>query len=321
MSLTLPDERPDPRPDVPADPPPPDVSVRSVLLHGHEIAYRAAGAGGPVVVLLHGIAGSSATWEHVLPRLARHATVIAPDLLGHGLSDKPRNADYSLGGHAGGVRDLLVALGHERATLVGHSLGGGIALQLAYQHPERCERLALVGSGGLGRDVHALLRAAALPGAEWVLPFLCASQVCAAGNAVGRVLGRLGLGARTDAAEMWTCYTSLADADARQAFLRTLRSVVDVGGQRLDATDRLYLAAHLPTLLVWGERDPIIPASHAHTAQGLLPSSRLEFFQGAGHFPHRHDPERFAEVVTDFLSTEAAHLTSAGWRALLTGEG
>lgn len=317
MSQTVPDESPGTTPDTPS----PVVATRSVSLHGQEITYRIAGDGGPVVVLLHGIAGNSTTWEHVMPGLARYATVIAPDLLGHGESAKPGDADYSLGAYASGLRDLLVALGHDRATLVGHSLGGGIALQFVYQYPERCERLALVGTGGLGRDVHALLRAAALPGVEWILPLVCTPRVCGAGNALGRALGRLGVRLGTDAAEMWLCYTSLADASARRAFLRTLRGVVDVGGQRLSATDRLYLTAHLPTLLVWGDRDTIIPSAHARTAHDLLPGSRLEVFACTGHFPHRQDPDRFVEVVTDFLATEPVDLSSDRWRELLTAGG
>lgn len=313
MNLTVPDARSGRAREAAA------VSTRSVTLHGNTITYRTAGDGGPVVLLLHGIASSSATWEAVLPGLGRHATVIAPDLLGHGQSAKPAGADYSLGAHAGGLRDLLVALGHDRATLVGHSLGGGIALQMAYQYPERCERLALVGTGGLGREVHAVLRAAALPGAEWVLPLVCTARLNGAASALGRTLGRLGLRAGADASEMWLCYTSLAEAGARQAFLQTLRGVVHFGGQRLSATDRLYLAAHLPTLLVWGERDSIIPPAHARTAQELLPGSRLEVFPGAGHFPHRQHPQRFVEVLADFLSTEPAEPDPDRWHALLTG--
>ena len=161
-----------------------------MTLHGHSVAYRQAGSG-PVVVLVHGITSSSATWERVIGDLARRFTVIAPDLAGHGESDKPKG-DYSLGAHASTVRDLLLALGHERATFVGHSLGGGIAMQLAYQFPERCERLVLVDSGGLGREVSLLLRAATLPGSELVLPFLTATRLLDAGARVGSLLGRFG---------------------------------------------------------------------------------------------------------------------------------
>src|SRR5438105_1742084 len=127
-----------------------------ITIHGHQVAYRAAGDG-PPVLLIHGIAGASTTWAHVLPLLARNQTVVAPDLLGHGESAKPRG-DYSLGAYASGIRDLMAALGHDRATIVGHSLGGGVAMQFAYQFPERCERLVLVASGGLGKEVSPLLK-------------------------------------------------------------------------------------------------------------------------------------------------------------------
>src|SRR5437016_5023245 len=203
-----------------------------IILHGHRVSYRRAGWG-PVIVLIHGITGSSQTWEDVIEPLAEDFTVVAPDLLGHGQSAKPRG-DYSLGAYASGVRDLVATLGHDRATVVGHSLGGGIAMQLAYQFPERTNRLALVSSGGLGREVHPLLRAAALPGSEFVLPLVCAAGLRDAGNAIAQTLGKLGLRAGPDLEEMWTGYGSLVDRDAQQAFIHTLRTIVDAGGQRVN---------------------------------------------------------------------------------------
>jgi pimeloyl-ACP methyl ester carboxylesterase len=273
-----------------------------IILHGHRFSYRRAGSG-PLVVLLHGIAGSSATWDDVIPRLSEHHTVIAPDLLGHGDSAKPRG-DYSLGAYANGIRDLLGALGEERGTIVGHSLGGGVALQFAYQFPERCERLALVSSGGLGRELHPLLRAAALPGAEVVLPWLCVAGRRSIGT-VAQALGRMGLRASADLEEIWRNFVSLEEPDARQAFLHTVRSIIDVGGQRVSANDRLYLASALPTLIVWGERDPLIPVHHAHAAHQRIQGSRLEIFPTAGHFPYRDDPQRFVPVLLDFLRETA----------------
>jgi pimeloyl-ACP methyl ester carboxylesterase len=285
-----------------------------MTLHGHSVAYRQAGSG-PVVVLVHGITSSSATWERVIPDLARRFTVIAPDLAGHGESDKPKG-DYSLGAHASTVRDLLLALGHERATFVGHSLGGGIVLQLSYQFPERCERLVLVDSGGLGREVSLLLRAATLPGSELVLPFLAATRLLDAGARVGDLLGRLGLHVPTDLEEMARGHSTLGDREARAAFVHTLRSVVEPGGQRVDASNRLYLAQHIPFLLIWGERDSIIPVSHGRAAHEQLPGSRLEVFEHSGHFPQLDEPERFLEVLVDFIdSTEAAALNADGSRS------
>ena len=289
-----------------------------MVLHGHRVAYRHAGSG-PVVVLIHGITSSSAIWARVMPYLARRFTVIAPDLIGHGKSAKPRG-DYSLGAHACGVRDLLLALGHDRASIVGHSLGGGIAMQFSYQFPERCERLVLVDSGGLGRDVSPLLRAATLPGAELVLPWLAATRLLDAGALAGRLLNRLGLRARTDFEEMARGHATLADRDARAAFVNTLRSVVEPGGQRIEASNRLYLATHIPFLLAWGERDSIIPVAHARRTHEQVPGSRLEVFPDSGHFPQLDEPERFLDVLVDFIdSTEPADLHADRWRELLNG--
>ena len=277
------------------------VTAQQLTLHGHRITYRTAGSG-PVLLLLHGIAGSSATWDEVLPWLAERYCVIAPDLIGHGGSAKPRG-DYSLGAYASGARDLLGALGHARASVVGHSLGGGVAMQFAYQFPERCERLVLVSSGGLGREVHAILRAAALPGAEWVLPLLGAEGVRGTVDALARWLGRVGLRAGPDLQEMWRGVSSLSDADGRAAFVHTLRTIADASGQRVSAADRLYLAADVPTMIVWGERDPMIPVAHARAAHAAIPGSRLEIFPDAGHFPHRDDARRFVEIVLNFMES------------------
>jgi pimeloyl-ACP methyl ester carboxylesterase len=292
------------------------TELKEIVLHGHRVAYRAAGSG-PVVALVHGITSTSATWEHVMPQLAERYTVVAPDLLGHGESAKPRG-DYSLGAYASGIRDLLVMLGHERATFVGHSLGGGVAMQLAYQFPERCERLVLIDSGGLGREVNGLLRAATLPGAELVLPLLASSGLLNAGRSVGDLLNRLGLRLKTDLEQMARGHASLADPEARAAFIHTLRTIVEPGGQRVDATDRLYLARHVPFMLIWGELDPIIPVAHAYAAHELVAGSRLEVFPQAGHFPHVDDPQRFIRVLVDFIEgTRPAEVAPERWRELV----
>jgi pimeloyl-ACP methyl ester carboxylesterase len=288
-----------------------------ITLHGHRVSYRTAGDSPDVLVLIHGITGSSATWADVMPALGERYTVVAPDLLGHGQSAKPIG-DYSLGAYASGIRDLLGALGHERVTVVGHSLGGGVAMQFAYQFPERCERLVLVSSGGLGSEVHGLLRAATLPGSELVMPLITAGRVAEVGDAVGRLLSRLGMRAGPDIEEMWRGFSSLSDIDARRAFIQTLRTIVDFGGQRVSALDRLYLAAEMPMLIVWGERDPIIPVRHGEAAHREAPGSRFEVFPGVRHFPHREDPRRFLDVVTDFIeSTPASDLPEERWRQLL----
>jgi pimeloyl-ACP methyl ester carboxylesterase len=294
----------------------PTVERVEVSLHGHRVNFTIAGQG-PPVVLIHGVAGRAAQWDQIVTVLGKTHTVVAPDLLGHGDSAKPRG-DYSLGAHASGIRDLLVGLNIERASVVGHSLGGGIAMQFAYQFPERSERLVLVSSGGLGLQVSPLLRAATLPGSEFVLPLLAHARVLEAASIVPRILGRIGLRTRPDLNEIARGYQSLSNAEARNAFIHTLRSVIDPTGQRINASDRLYLASQMPTLIVWGSRDRIIPVAHAQPAHEGMPGSRLELFHQAGHFPHLDEPLRFAQTLEDFFAdTEPAHLDTSMMRDLV----
>lgn len=277
--------------------------IRFVELHGDRIAYRAAGEdhGPETLLLIHGMAGSSATWRNVIPRLAADYRVVAPDLLGHGQSAKPRG-DYSLGAFAVWLRDLLDQLGIPRATVVGQSLGGGIAMQFAYQHRDRCDRVVLIGSGGLGPELNWMLRLLSAPGAEFLLPALAPKPVLDAGNAVRAWLTSAGLRSPRGA-EIWSAYSSLADADSRHAFLRTLRSVVDYRGQAVSALNRLHMTAQLPVMLVWGEDDRIIPVAHGHAAHRALPGSRLEILPGTGHFPHVEAPDQVTELLADFIAT------------------
>ncbi len=287
-----------------------------IAIHGHDVAFRTAGRG-PVLVLLHGLLGSSATWRHVMPMLARDFTVLAPDMLGHGESAKPRG-DYSLGAHAACVRDLMIVLGHERATIVGQSWGGGVAMQFAYQFPERSERIVLVSSGGLGTEVTPILRALSLPGADFALPLGCGPALRDAGEKIGGLLARLGKQPGAEGMEIWRSYAALADPDTRRAFLLTLRSVVDHLGQRVSARDRLYLTSEMPTLIVWGDKDPIIPIKHGLDAHAAMPGSRLEVFPGVGHYPHCGDPARFVRVLRDFVhDTAPAQVHSNHWRESL----
>ena len=290
----------------------PALRPQTLSLHGRPVSYVEVGTG-PVLLLIHGIAGRLENWQEVVEPLARHHTVIAPDLPGHGAS-APGAGDYSLGAFAAELRDLLVALGHERATLVGHSLGGGVAMQFAYQFPEFTERLVLVSSGGLGPDVNAILRAAALPGADL---FISATATVGGkvGTAIGRGLTAVGLRPSEDIAEVARGYASLADPERRAAFLATLRSVIGTSGQRVHAGDRLYLAEDTPVLIVWGERDPIIPAHHGESAHEAIPGSRLEIFADVGHMPQLEAPARFVTVLEQFLAeTEPARFDPEQWR-------
>lgn len=295
-------------------PAPATVTRREIELHGQATSFLEAGAdsGGPTVVMLHGLANGSDTWEPVLARLGGHAHVVAPDLLGHGDSAKPVSGDYSLGAYAAEVRDLVLVLGLDRATVVGHSFGGGVAMQYAYQFPELTERLVLVSSGGLGSDVTPVLRAATLPGAATVLRTAAALTPGWLGHLTHRV-ARLAAGlptalSRSDLDGLATAFGSFADSGARGAFVQTVRGALDPAGQRLDGTDRLYLLDGVPVLLVAGSRDPIIPVAHTRGARARIPGSRLEVFDGAGHFPHAEQPRRFAALLDEFLAgTTGAH--------------
>ena len=293
----------------------PDFPLQEVTMHGQKVAYRLGGSG-PVLVLLHGVAGRSETWLPVMQRLAADFTVLAPDLLGHGQTAKPLG-DYSLGSYASGVRDLLHVLEIDRGTLVGHSFGGGVAMQFAYQYPEFCERLVLVDAGGLGREVSLLLRLATMPGAELVMPILFPEFLGRAGDAVLGAVGRLGL-RNPHVAEIWSSFRSLTDAPSRRSFIRTLRAVIEPGGQFVSALDRLYLTAATPTLIVWGDHDAIIPMAHAYQAHDAVPESRVEIIEGVGHSPQVEAPDRFVAILRDFLATtEPAIFTIDDMRAAL----
>jgi pimeloyl-ACP methyl ester carboxylesterase len=247
------------------------------------------------------MAGSSGTWRAVIPQLSRRYRVVAPDLLGHGQSAKPR-ADYSLGAFAVWLRDFLDELGISRVTIVGQSLGGGVTMQFAYQHPDYCERLILISSGGLGPDVGWTLRVLAAPGAELILPVIAPRPVLAAGNKLRSWFSAAGFQSPSGA-ELWSAYASLSDSETRQAFLRTLRAVVDYRGQAVSALNRLHLTAELPTMTIWGDQDRIIPVDHAYAAQALRPTNRLEVLEGVGHFPHVERPNEVVDLIDDFINT------------------
>ena len=295
------------------------IEPRRITLHGRSVTYAQLGSG-PVLLLIHGMGGTFENWQAVMEPLARHHTVVAPDLPGHGTS-APGGGDYSLGALAAGLRDLLIALGHERATLVGHSLGGGIAMQFAYHFPEITERLVLVSSGGLGPEVSPVLRAAALPGADLFIA-ATAGPGRTVGSAIARGLAAVGLRPNTDVAEVLRGYSSLAEPDRRAAFLATLRSVIGTGGQRVHAGDRLYLAEGTPVLIIWGARDPIIPLRHGENAHKAIPGSHLEVFEGVGHLPQLEAPGRFVAVLERFIAeNEPARFDSAQWRGRIRAVG
>ncbi|HYB34606.1 MAG TPA: alpha/beta hydrolase [Mycobacterium sp.] len=299
----------------------PSLEFRTI--HGYRRAFRIAGSG-PVLLLIHGIGDNSTTWNTVQAKLAQRFTVIAVDLLGHGQSDKPR-ADYSVAAYANGMRDLLSVLDVERVTVIGHSLGGGVAMQFAYQFPHLVERLVLVGAGGVTRDVNIVLRFASLPmGGEALallrLP-LVLPVVQVAGRAAGMVLGSTKLG--RDLPDVLRVLADLPEPMASSAFTRTLRAVVDWRGQMVTMLDRCYLMESIPVQIIWGTEDVVLPVGHAWMAHAAMPGSRLEIFEHSGHFPFHDDPDRFIEVVERFIDTTepAAYDQGARRELLRTGGG
>jgi pimeloyl-ACP methyl ester carboxylesterase len=287
-----------------------------IELHGRRVIYRVAGSG-PPIVLIHGMLNSSSHWQSVALDLARDHTVIAPDLIGHGDSAAPRG-DYSLGAHAASIRDLLAAVGIDRATLVGHSLGGGVGMQFFYQFPQRVERLVLISSGGLGHEVSPMLRTAALPGMSALLSLTIHARLLGALQATGRRLRERGVGAGVYLQAITRALSPLENAEARGAFLQTLRAVIDVHGQRVSATDRLYLLESIPTMIVWGERDHTIPLEHGRRAHEAIPHSRFRTLPDAAHFPHLEDPVGLSGLLREFVKdTQPGVIEDGDWGAIL----
>ncbi|OOK82603.1 dienelactone hydrolase family protein [Mycobacterium kansasii] len=298
-------------------------SLQFRTIHGYKRAFRIAGSG-PAILLVHGIGDNSTTWTGIHAKLAQRFTVIAPDLLGHGKSDKPR-ADYSVAAYANGMRDLLSVLDIERVTVIGHSLGGGVAMQFAYQFPQLVDRLILVGAGGVTKDVNVVFRLASLPMGAEALALLRLPMVRPTVQVVGRALG-LAIGSTAlgrDLPNVLRILDDLPEPTASSAFTRTLRAVVDWRGQIVTMLDRCYLTQAIPVQIIWGSRDVVVPVRHARLAHAAMPGSHLEIFEGSGHFPFHDDPARFIDTVQRFIdSTEPAEYDQAALRALLrTGGG
>ena len=293
-----------------------DARVQTVRLHGHDRAYVKVGKG-PALLLIHGIGSRHETWLPVIDELAKTHTVIAPDLLGHGQSAKPR-ADYSIGGYANGMRDLLTVLGVERVTVVGHSLGGGVAMQFAYQFPQRTERIVLVGTGGLGPEVNPIIPLCTVAGSNMALAAVTSKPVRRLGVPLLRLLQKSGLPMTADLEQLAIVYNDLGSRAAREAFRHVLRAIVDWRGQIVTMNDRAYLTEFIPTLVVWGEDDTVIPVKHAYAAQDKLPHARVEVFKDAGHFPHAEQPELFVETLSQFLAdTQPARFDPRRWNRVM----
>jgi pimeloyl-ACP methyl ester carboxylesterase len=271
-----------------------------VEVRGARMSYQHAGEpGDPVVILVHGLASDSETWDRAIAPLADHGLrVLAVDLLGHGASDKPPTG-YLLDDFAVQLDAFCAELGIERATVCGHSLGGAVAVHFGYHYPHRVERLVLVAAGGLGREVHPVLRAAALRGSERVLAWALRPRLRTfyASPRLHRAL-RL---TPDNLVNLRRAGRALGDEAGRAAFFASLRGVIEPRGQRGSFLEMRYLAEQVPTLLVWSERDGVIPVQHAHATRAHLPGSRLVIFPGGGHEPHRRHAGAFADAVADFV--------------------
>lgn len=275
-----------------------------VPLHGRDIAYRELAGSGTPVLLIHGIGSSADTWGEIPEQLsARGIHVLAVDLPGHGESSRGPG-DYSLGSLASTLRDLLDERGIERAHLVGHSLGGGVSMQFAYQFPDRVASMVLESSGGLGAEAFTGLRAAALPGSELAIRWAINQRTIAGASWLGDKLSRIGLTPYALSPHALETVSLLGEEDRRAAFLATLRSVVSPRGQRVSALDKLHLMEGSRVLIVWGDRDPLIPMAHGQSAHDLLAGSRFVVFPGAGHEPHMHDPDRFAALIVEHVGSQ-----------------
>lgn len=291
------------------------TTLRTLDLHGDRVAYRDEGTG-EVLLLIHGIGGSSNNWRALIPTLSKNYRVVAPDLLGHGQSDKPRG-DYSLGAFAVWLRDFLDALGVSRVTVVGHSLGGGIAMQFTHQHREYCERLILISSGGLGAEVTRTLRLISMPGSEFVLKFVASKPAIKTRKAFAALKSTDQHASRFS--EHWEAHAALANPENRQALLRTLRAVVDRRGQFVCALNRLHFNADVPVLIMTGDQDRVIPVEHAYAAHEAMPHSRLHIIAGAAHHPQAEQTETVASLIDEFMDANAGHLRRTATAAVALG--
>jgi pimeloyl-ACP methyl ester carboxylesterase len=275
------------------------VEKQDVEIDGLPIRYLAGGEG-PSLVLLHGAGDNALDWQWVMPTLAATHRVYAPDLPGSPDSARPA-ADYSPAFFERFVAAFVDALDIGRATFVGNSLGGLIALRLALSEPERAGALVLVDSAGLGRAVNPAFTSVNVPGlGEAALPFW-RTPVGAYQRAWGRTALLFahppGSVPREWVAEQ--CRLALSPGYL-EAHLAVLRTQVGFGGQREVLVDQLPLL-EIPTLVVWGARDRVFPESQARVAAARLQEGSLAVVPDCGHMPHVECPDRFLAALDDFL--------------------
>ena len=288
-----------------------------VDLNGTQVSYRHFLGQGTPVLLVHGVGSSIDTWSEVYSRLTQTGrSVVAVDLFGHGKSGSG-NGDYSLGANATMLRDVLNFLDIDQVHLVGHSLGGGVSMQMFYQYPDRITSLTLIASGGLGIEVGMSLRAATLPGSELVIRVISRPEVTSTLKSVVGVLGIFGVRRHGFDDRLIQTLQDLQDEEKLSGFVNTLRSVIGIRGQRVSALNRLALVNPERTLIIWGDRDPMLPPAHGYALHELLPGSRIVIVPNGGHDPHGDSPELvFNELVDHIERAEVASISESGARSI-----
>lgn len=268
---------------------------------GRQVAVQVDGSGDPIV-FLHGLGSTSESWQSTIDCLGGSMLTIAIDLAGHGRSARDRG-DYSITANAVLVRGVLDRLGIDQALIVGHSYGGGVALAEAVIFPEKVAGLALVASGGLGPEAAFVLRVMSLPFVGEIASLAIHPWLVSRLDATLDRLSSFGFREPSELRQTRQTLRSLSDLAARGTFLDTLRGVVNVRGQQVNGAERLDRVGDIPVLVVWGDRDPMLPSSHADVVGRAIPHARIEIFAGAGHFPHAQDPDRLAGLLVDVATS------------------
>jgi pimeloyl-ACP methyl ester carboxylesterase len=285
-----------------------------VEIDGLSIHYLESGAGDPLL-LIHGLGSSGfLEWRHNLSRLSRRHHVLAPDLPGYGLSDKPAGRRYSLPFFVDVLEQFLDRLGEARAHVVGVSLGGRIALGLALDAPARVRTLTVVNSLGLGRpslaQPYALL---SLPGVgEWIFHRVNQALPRLRPQHLGwlnmlRFHNRRRGREVVDEQTLSHIHQMTAGGGYARAYLATLRNLRHRAGLRTGVlvTERLP-QIQAPTLIVWGRNDGLFPVSHARAAHAAIAGSTLRIIDRCGHNPQAEQPELFNRILLEFLSTASS---------------
>jgi pimeloyl-ACP methyl ester carboxylesterase len=263
--------------------------------------YWMEGEGSPVI-LIHGISNSIEDWLLNFKSISGQHRVFALDLIGHGRTDKPLSASYEITDLARFLKDFMDALDIKSAHLVGHSLGGAISLKVALDYPSYCNKLVLVDSGGLAQECSIVLRLLSVPGLGEFL-----GSIFMQGDLEKRMsmLRKSWPDPETVPDEMIQLkYAATLWQDISKTFLKTLRAIVNIRGVKRSVF--IPIVQGLPSLVnpmlvVWGKQDDILPVSQAQIVKDKAPHARVELFENCKHDPMVVDPQRFNQLILEFL--------------------